>query len=591
MENITAWKKIDWVIIQKSVTRVQNRIYKASLQNEKGKIQFLQRKLINSLNAKLLAVKQVTERNRGKVTPGVDKILITTNEEKYNLAKNLTLDGKAEKIKRVWIPKPGKLEKRPLGIPTIEDRAKQALALYALEPEWEAKFEPNSYGFRPGRKCYDAITQIFMQLRQAPKYVLDADITKCFDKINHEKLVRKLETIPQLEKQVQAWLEVEILGDKTHQIEKGMLAPKEGTPQGGIISPLLANIALHGMEEAVKDFYVENIYDKSKTIAKRDRRKQVQLVRYADDFIVTGDTKETILKLKEFLKRWLYNEVGLTLSEEKTKILDSRQGFDFLGFHMISIKGQKGYKFITNVSKKSKLAFLDKTREIITKNRACSTSELIRKLNPIILGWTNYFKYCQCSDDFKQMEYSLFGQIRKWVFRRKSKGLNSKQALREKYFPLKEVMFKGRKHTHDWILSGSSLARTGKEIVDFLIYPSWINSENYIKVKGNASPYDGNNLYWTNRLISYEHYSTRVKKLLKVQEGKCKICGIDFKNSDIIEVDHITPLIDSGKDKMNNLQAIHQECHQRKTSKENLERIRKRRESNSLLHFEIEEKL
>jgi group II intron reverse transcriptase/maturase len=582
MVNITAWKKIDWTRVQKSVTRVQHRIYKASLINDQGKVHFLQRKLINSINPKLLAVRKVTEVKKGKTTPGVDKILITTGEEKYKLATKLKLSNQADTIRRVWIPKPGKIEKRPLGIPTIEDRAKQALALFALEPEWEAKFEPNSYGFRPGRRCYDAISQIFKSLRQSPKFILDADISKCFDKINHAKLIAKLGTIPPLEIQIEAWLKADILDlSCRHQIDKEK--PREGTPQGGIISPLLANIALHGIETAVKEYYANNLYQGSKTIAKRDRLQQVSLIRYADDFIITGPSLEIIQKLKDFTSEWLRTEAGLTLSEAKTQILDSRQGFEFLGFHMISIRTQDTYKFITNISKESKIKLLSKTREIVTANRACSTSDLILKLNPVILGWANYFKYCQCSKDFKQVEYSLFGQIRKWVFRRKSEGLRSKDDLKRKYFPLKEIKFKGRKHQHEWILSGKSIGRNGKEKEDFLIYPSWINSETYVKVKGNASPYDENHLYWTSRLINYEYYNTRVKKLLKLQQGKCAICELAFKNSDIIETDYIIPLIESGSDKMSNLQAIHQECHIIRTAVENLERSKKKKAKEDIL--------
>lgn len=503
MVNITAWKQTDWAQVQKAVTRVQHRIYNASLLNNQGKVQFLQRKLINSINAKLLAVRKVTEINSGKVTPGVDKILVKTSEEKYRLASNLKLDGKTDLIRRIMIPKPGKIEKRPLGIPTIEDRAKQALAVIALEPEWEAKFEPKSYGFRPGRKCYDAIAQIFTQLKFGPKIILDADITKCFDKIDHAKLVRKLGTIPQLEKQIKAWLEGGILTNDKIKSGQKVILPKEGTPQGGIISPLLANIALHGLETAVKNHYVENLYDKSKTIAIRDRLKQIQIVRYADNFIVTGDTIEMVTKLKEFISKWLQNEAGLTLSEEKTRIIDSRQGFKFLGFHMISIKKPNDqYRFFTHIAKESKNEFINRTREVITKNRSCTASNLILKLNPIILGWTNYFKYCQCVKDFKQVEYSLFGQLRKWVFRRKSKGLRSKESLKAKYFPTNKVNFKGRPHYAEWIFSGKSLTRTGKEKLDTLILPSWTQSELYVKVKGSASPHNLDHLYWTNRLIS-----------------------------------------------------------------------------------------
>ena len=493
MVNITAWNKVDWVQIQKSVTRVQHRIYMASLSQNQEKVHFLQRRLINSLYPKLLAVKKVTEINRGKGTAGINNVIIATAEERYRLATNLKLNEKTDPIRKVWISKSGRIEKGPLVIPAIENRAKQALAMLALEPEWEAKFEPNSYGFRPGRKYYDAIAQICLQLRQATKYILNADISKCFDKIDQAKLLSKLGTIPQLEKQIEAWLKADIFDSRNHQRED-TLTPKEGTLQGGIISPLLANIALHGLENAVKEHYVDTLYENSKMLPKRDRLKQVGLIRYADDFIVTAPSVEIIQKLKEFISEWLLKEAGLTLSEKENQIRDSRQGFQFLGFHMISIKkqNQDTYKFMTTISRDSKNRFLSKTKEIFTKNKACSASDLILKLNPIILRWTKYFKYCQCVKDFKQVEYSFFGQLRKWVFRRKSKGLKNKTDLKEKYFPVEEIKFKGRLQRQDWIFSGQSLTRTGKIERNFLVYPSWVNSENYIKVKGNTSPYDEN---------------------------------------------------------------------------------------------------
>lgn len=573
-KNIAAWKDVNWVIIQKAISRIQHRIYTASLEGNTRKVRFLQFSLIHSKEAKFLAVKRVTEVNRGKRTPGVDAKIIVGAEEKYELAKGLKLDGKASKIRRIFIPKAGTIEKRPLGIPTIEDRAKQMLALTALEPEWEARFETNSYGFRPGRKCYDAIAQIYMQLRLGPKIILDADIHKCFEQISHEKLLKKLNTIPILEQQIMAWLKADILLTKAKNMRPDeTMQSSEGTPQGGVISPFLSNVALHGMEKAVKEYYVEHLYEGDRSIATRDRLKQVQLIRYADDFIVTGSTIQIIQNLKVFLSEWLQEEIGLKLSETKTRIVDSRQGFEFLGFRMISINVGDRYKFQTLISRKSKDKFLEKTKAIITSYRACSTSDLIKKLNPIIIGWCNYFRYCQCTKDFKQVEYALFGQIRKWVFRRKSLGLNSKIKLKEKYFPSNEtVMFQGKRHTGNWILSGKSKTRTGEERKDYLIYPSWVNSEEYVKIKGNSTPYDGNHIYWTQRLIKYGYYNSNVRFLLKKQSGKCTICQENFRSSDILEVDHIRAIAEGGKDTKNNLQVVHQLCHQKKSIAENKER-------------------
>lgn len=253
-KNNLAWAFIRWSLIRSRVRRTQRRIYKAKRLGQTNRVHWLQKHLLNSLDAKLLAVLQVTTINKGKNTAGIDKKRALSSKEKLALANKLKLDGKTLAIRRVWIPKPGKPEKRPLGIPTIEDRAKQALAKLALEPEWEAVFEPNSYGFRPARSTHDAIEAIFLGLHhKTPKWVFDADIRKCFDRINHKALLDKLGTFPLMEAQIKAWLEADIMegyANSPKNTQKSLM----GTPQGGIISPLLANISLHGLENHLKTF-------------------------------------------------------------------------------------------------------------------------------------------------------------------------------------------------------------------------------------------------------------------------------------------------------------------------------------------------
>jgi len=206
-----AWKDIDWKIVQKRLSRQQRRVYKASMERNKAKVHALQRRIIGSLDAKLIAVRRVTTENKGRNTPGVDGQKALSDVMKIKLASKLKLDGKASPIRRTYIPKPGKNEFRSLGIPTIEDRAKQMLAKIALEPEWEAIFEPNSYGFRPGRSCHDAVVSLYLSLRSKSRFVLDADIQKCFDRIDHEKLVKKLDSFDLMENQIEAWLKEDIM--------------------------------------------------------------------------------------------------------------------------------------------------------------------------------------------------------------------------------------------------------------------------------------------------------------------------------------------------------------------------------------------
>ena len=236
------WSDIPWRKLEKNVYKLQKRIFKASSRGDVKLVRRLQKLLIKSMAAKLLAVRRVTQDNKGSKTAGVDGVKSLTPEQRLALTDKITLGSKVAPTRRVWIPKPGKEEKRPLGIPTMYDRALQGLIKLALEPEWEARFEPNSYGFRPGRSCHDAIGAIFLSIKQKSKYVLDADISQCFDKINHNKLLEKLNTFPTLRRQIRAWLKAGVMDG----IE---LKPTScGTPQGGVISPLLANIALHGMD-------------------------------------------------------------------------------------------------------------------------------------------------------------------------------------------------------------------------------------------------------------------------------------------------------------------------------------------------------
>src|SRR4028118_2053007 len=242
------WHKIDWRKLERRVYKLQKRIYRASQCGDVKAVRRLQKTLMKSWAARVLAVRRVTQDNTGKKTAGVDGIKSLSPAARLKLVNNLKLGTKASPTRRVWIPKPGTDEKRPLGIPTMKDRALQALVKLALESEWEARFEPNSYGFRPGRACHDAVAAIFDSIRYKAKYVLDADIAKCFDRINQEKLLEKLNTFPTLRRQVRSWLKSGVMDGKE------LFPTSEGTPQGGVISPLLANIALHGMEERIKEY-------------------------------------------------------------------------------------------------------------------------------------------------------------------------------------------------------------------------------------------------------------------------------------------------------------------------------------------------
>ena len=342
--SIIAWKTINWTQVEFRVKRYQTRIYKASRDNNSDKVRYLQKRLLRSLDAKLMAVRQVTTLNEGRKAPGIDKKIFLTDNQKGKLVQKLRLDGKVSSSKCVHIDKPGKRYQRSIGIPTIEDKAKQALCLLALEPDWEARFEPNSYGLRPGRSCHDAIEYIFINLQSTSgnkgfhKYVLHANISKCFDKINHNYLLTKLETIPEIENQVKAWLKADIFeeyqANKLDDTENSI----QGTSQGNIISLLLANIALHGIENHLKDWICNKISSgKPNMYNKNAKRKSLTIIRYADDLVIIHKEKSIIQEAKEEIAKWLLDGPNLEINEAKTSIVDSNEGFDFLGFSIITI--------------------------------------------------------------------------------------------------------------------------------------------------------------------------------------------------------------------------------------------------------------
>lgn len=276
--NTEVWEAIDWRKVERYVFKLQKQIFKASRQGDKKKVRQLQKTLMRSWYNRLLAVRRVSQDNRGKKTAGVDGIKSLTPIARIKLAKQLRIKGKSKATQRVWIPKPGKDEKRPLGIPTMHDRALQGVIKNAIEPEWEAVFEPNSYGFRPGRACQDAIQQIRVSIDRVPKYVLDADIAKCFDKIDHNALLSKLGYNGKVRQQIKAWLKSGVIDNNT------FLETEEGTPQGGVISPLLANIALHGLENHLNEFAetLDMKLSNGNQKGKRDKIKSLNFIRYAD---------------------------------------------------------------------------------------------------------------------------------------------------------------------------------------------------------------------------------------------------------------------------------------------------------------------
>jgi RNA-directed DNA polymerase len=312
------WNDLPWKQFERQVFKLQKRIYRASQRGDVKTVHKLQRLLMHSWSAKCLAVRRVTQDNQGKKTAGIDGMKSLSPTHRLALVSILKLLPQARPVRRVWIPKPGTQEKRGLGIPVMYDRALQALVKLALEPEWEARFEPNSYGFRPGRCTHDAIEAIRFSIRLQDKYVLDADLAKCFDRINHQALLRKLATFPALRRVIKSWLKAGVM-------EGLVLTPtEEGCPQGGVVSPLLANVALHGLEEHITSSFPTRIKREGQSL-----RWQPTVVRYADDLVILHRDKTVIEQAKQRAADWLAIDVWtklIRMSAQQAMSISTRTG-------------------------------------------------------------------------------------------------------------------------------------------------------------------------------------------------------------------------------------------------------------------------
>ena len=546
-----SWRRLPWRKFEQHVYRIQKRIFRAEQRGNQRAVQKLQKLLMKSRAARMLAVRRVTQDNQGKKTAGVDGVKSVTPKQRLEMDEDIHPKNwkhlSPQPTRRVYIPKPGKDEMRPLGIPNMKNRAHQALVKLALEPAWESKFEANSYGFRPGRSCQDAITAIWTIINHKAKYVLDADLKGCFDNINHEALLRKLNAYPALSRTIRGWLKAGV-------VDNGVFEETtRGTPQGGVISPLLANIALHGMETILLEAY---------------QRKEVKphFVRYADDFVVFHPTEEGVKKAQAVLETWLA-DIGLELKPSKTKITHTlreyqgAKGFDFLGWTVRQFPVGKthsgranqntpplGFKTIITPSKEAVHHHSTELGEVVKKNLHVSQGKLIKELNSKIHGWTNYHRTVVAANTFQNCEHILFQQLQQWAKRR---------------HPHKSGHWRANKYWH--VDEGNGWTFTDQR--SKLWTHSLTHIQRHVKVKGQASPYDGNLLYWSKRLSKHYMFSGTLGKLLQKQEGKCHWCGLLFQDGDMVEIDHITPKSFGGGEELGNKCVLHNHCHDQRHAK------------------------
>lgn len=542
---IPNWHSVNWKSVRKVVRNLRQRIFKATQARNWRKVRNLQRLILRSFSNALLSVRRAAQENKGKNTPGVDKILAISPQERLKLANDIAKnqEWKPYPARRVYIPKAdGK--KRPLGIPTIRDRCLQAIVKNALEPCWEAKFERTSYGFRPGRGCHDAIEKIYQGLRpnKRKKWIVDADIKGCFDNISHDYLMSIIGNSPG-KVLIKRWL-------KAGYVEQNTFHPTEaGTPQGGIISPLLANIALHGMEDAIGVKYNN----------RGEIRGKRTVIRYADDFVILCESKEDAEKAKETMNKWLELR-GLKLSEDKTKIVHATEGFNFLGFNIRQYpvtNTATGYKLLIKPSKE----FLNKTRkrlkEVFLEHKGKSVVQLIKAINPVIRGIANYVKPFVASESFNTLdEYLYWRQVR---YVKRTHPTKSKNWTQKKYWGRLDF----ERPEDKWVFGDK---RTGVTMLKFNRFPI----KRHTLVKGLSSPDDPTLAeYWEKRRT--KEGENEVKKLGKVrrtvakkQGYRCPVCWDSLFNSEELHLHHKKPRSQGGKDEVKNLEWLHIQCHHKR---------------------------
>lgn len=530
------WHGIDWATAHQTVRRLQMRIAKAVREKRWGKVKTLQWLLTRSFYGKAIAVKRVTE-NQGKKSPGVDGEIWDTPEAKAKAVMSLRRRGyQPRPLRRVYIPKAnGKM--RPLGIPTMKDRAMQALHLLALEPIAETTGDPNSYGFRVERASRDAAGQCFTMLSQAgsAQWVLDADISGCFDNISHDWL---LTNIPMDKVVLQKWL-------KSGFVWKGQMFPTvAGTPQGGIISPTLANMTLDGMERKLeRRFGVKN--------SMKLLKNKAHLIRYADDFVLTGATNAVLEEAKSMIEEFL-KERGLSLSCEKTKIIHIKDGFDFLGWNVRSYDG----KLLIKPAKKNVQAFLRKIRATVNEAKTAKQETVIARLNPLIRGWANYHRNQVAKAIFQKVDHLIWERLWKWACRRHPR--KPLTWIKDRYF-----IRQGLRH---WVFGTMIAGEDGERKLVKLVYASDTPIRRHTKIKGEANPFDPAwEQYFEERLslTMKDNLRGRTKLLYlwSAQKGKCPSCGEAISKETGWNVHHILEKARGGSDAMSNLVLLHPNCH------------------------------
>lgn len=493
------WHAIDWRAAEGSVRRLRHRIFTASQAGDLKQVRNLQKLMLRSRANTLVSVRRVTEVNAGRATAGIDGQIALLPEDKTDLVVAVEQGVlEVQPVKRVYIPK-GNGKQRPLGIPVIADRVRQARVANALKPEWEARFEPKSYGFRPGRGCQDAIGAIYLTLKgknPQRRWVLDADLTAAFDRIDHDHLLGQLGTFPAREL-VEQWLKAGV-------VDKGRFIPtEEGTPQGGLISPVLLNVALHGLEEAAGVRY-----RKLSTRAAESTERSPVLIRYADDLVVMCHSRDRAEQVKAQLAAWLAPR-GLAFNEDKTRIVSIDDGFDFLGFNV----RHYGAKLLIKPSAAAKRRIRERLRSEMKTLRGANAAAVLHTINPIVGGWSAYYRTVVSSATFSALDDYMWKLTYKWA----KYGHQNKPRhwIVNRYFG----QF-NRSRQDRWVFGD-------RESGAYLRKFSWTKIVRHQLVAGMSSPDDPNlSDYWAARRRKGPPppMDGADLRLLKAQQGRCPLC-------------------------------------------------------------------